>query len=51
MSRGRKAKKTLTGSEWEQIFNKSQGFYFEYITVQLGRKNTKLSDENASDLL
>jgi type I restriction enzyme S subunit len=51
MSRGRKSKTISTGSIWEQIFNKSQGFYFQYIITQLARKNKKLSEYGGDNLL
>ncbi|MBS1793149.1 MAG: restriction endonuclease subunit S [Acidobacteria bacterium] len=51
MSRGRKAETISYGSFWEEIFNKSQGFYFQYIVSRLGRNKGRLSDENAIDLL
>ncbi|HMS38811.1 MAG TPA: restriction endonuclease subunit S [Pyrinomonadaceae bacterium] len=51
MSRGRKAKTISNGATWEEIFNKSQGFYFQYIIIQLGRKTKCLTNENANDLL
>ena len=51
MSRGRKAKAISSGSTWKEIFSKSQGFYFQYIAQQLGRKNRSISNEDAIDLL
>ena len=51
MSRGRKPKTILTGSIWEQIFNKSQGFYFQYIIIQLARKNKILAEYGGNNLL
>jgi fructosamine-3-kinase len=51
MSRGRKAKTNSTSSEWEQIFDKSRGVYFQYLITELGKENKKLSDENANELL
>lgn len=51
MSRGRKANTLSNSSTWEQIFNQSQGFYLQYIVHQLGRKNRKLSNDDASEFL
>lgn len=51
MSRGRKAKTISNGSTSEENFNKSQGFYFQYIIIQLGRKNRILSEDSADNLL
>lgn len=51
MSRGGNIETISNNLTWEEIFNKSQGFYFQYIVTKLGKKNKILSEENASELL
>ncbi len=51
MSRGRKPNSKLNNSTLEQVFNKSQGFYFQFIVTRLGKINRTLTDDKALNLL
>lgn len=52
MSRGRKQNTMVYSSDWDQIFQKRRGYYFQYIISKLGKNQNKLlSKDNASDIL
>ncbi|MES2573801.1 MAG: restriction endonuclease subunit S [Bacteroidota bacterium] len=52
MSRGRKPITTIYPSTWEQIFQKAQGYYFQYIISKLAtNQNEFLSEDNANNIL
>jgi type I restriction enzyme S subunit len=51
MSRGRK-KITTNGLDWEGLFNKSQGVYFQFILSELGKKTDfSITNDTGAELL
>ncbi len=51
MSRGRK-KITPNGLDWEGLFNKSQGVYFQFILSELGKKTDfSITNDTGAELL